>query len=94
MTEIAKKVKNESQNFEAKMKTEKDHAEGKPSSETLNKAKVKVRDALTSKILKVFFCFHDHLHNLLAIFLLLVPGFFPYFHKNRAIMDCLVRKRE
>jgi hypothetical protein len=30
---------------EAKIKTE--HAEGKPSSETLNKAKVKVRDALT-----------------------------------------------
>ncbi|MGB7956626.1 MAG: hypothetical protein WCF23_21850 [Candidatus Nitrosopolaris sp.] len=47
MTEIAKKVKNESQDAEAKMKTEEDHAEGKPSSETLNKAKVKVRDALT-----------------------------------------------
>lgn len=27
--------------------TEEEHAEGKPSSETLNKAKVKVRDALT-----------------------------------------------
>jgi hypothetical protein len=47
MTDIAKKVKNTSQDFEAKMKTEKDHAEGKPSSETINKAKVKVRDALT-----------------------------------------------
>ena len=47
MTEIAKKVKNESQDLEAKMKTEKDHAEGKPNSETLNKAKVKVRDSLT-----------------------------------------------
>ena len=45
MTDIAKKVKNITQDAEAK--TEKDHAEGKPSSETLNKAKVKVRDALT-----------------------------------------------
>jgi hypothetical protein len=35
------------QDVEAKMKTEEEHAEGKPSSETLNKAKVKVRDALT-----------------------------------------------
>jgi hypothetical protein len=32
---------------EAKAQTSKDHAEGKPSSETVNKAKVKVRDALT-----------------------------------------------
>ena len=47
MTDTAKKVKNITQDAEAKMKTEKDHAEGKPSSETLNKAKVKVRDALT-----------------------------------------------
>ena len=47
MTDVAKKVKNVSQDFEAKMKTEKDHLEGKPSSETLNKAKVKTRDALT-----------------------------------------------
>ncbi len=47
MTDIAKKLKNASQDAEAKMKTEEDHAEGKPSSETLNKAKVKVRDALT-----------------------------------------------
>jgi hypothetical protein len=31
------------QDIEAKLKTEKDHAEGKPSSETLNKMK----DALT-----------------------------------------------
>jgi hypothetical protein len=44
---MTNKVKNESQDLEAKMKTEKDHAEGKPSSETLNKAKIKVRDALT-----------------------------------------------
>ncbi|HEY7081326.1 MAG TPA: hypothetical protein VH500_16635 [Nitrososphaeraceae archaeon] len=47
MTDIAKKVKNAEQDAEAKIQTEKDHAEGKPSSETLNKAKVKVRDALT-----------------------------------------------
>jgi hypothetical protein len=47
MTDIAKKIKNKSQDFESKMKTEKEHAEGKPSSEKINKAKVKVRDALT-----------------------------------------------
>jgi len=47
MTDIAKKVKNAEQDVEAKIQTEKDHAEGKPSSEMLNKAKVKVRDALT-----------------------------------------------
>jgi hypothetical protein len=47
MTDIAKKMKNASQDFEAKIKTEKDHLEGKPSSEKLNKAKVKTRDALT-----------------------------------------------
>jgi hypothetical protein len=37
------------------MKTEKDHAEGKPSSETLNKAKVKTEDALTWSIKFPFF---------------------------------------
>ena len=47
MTDIAKKVKNAEQDAEAKIQTEKDHAEGNPSSETLNKAKVKVKDALT-----------------------------------------------
>jgi hypothetical protein len=47
MTDTAKKIKNAGQDFEAKVKTEQDHAEGKPSSETLNKAKVKARDALT-----------------------------------------------
>ena len=46
MTDPVKKVKDASQDAEAKMKRE-DHAEGKPSSETLNKAKVKVKDALT-----------------------------------------------
>jgi hypothetical protein len=47
MTDPVKKAKNASQDAEAKMKTSEDHAEGKPSSETLNKAKVKARDALT-----------------------------------------------
>jgi hypothetical protein len=47
MTDIAKKVKNATQDTEAKIKTEEEHAQGKPSSETVNKAKVKVRDALT-----------------------------------------------
>ena len=47
MTDIAKKVKNATQDVEAKINTEEDHAKGKPSSETVNKAKVKVRDALT-----------------------------------------------
>jgi hypothetical protein len=42
MTDIEKNVKNASQDLEAKINTEEDHAEGKPSSETLNKAKVKV----------------------------------------------------
>ena len=46
MTDIAKKLKNASQDAEAKIKTEEDHTQGKPSSETLNKAKVKVRGAL------------------------------------------------
>jgi hypothetical protein len=40
MTDVAKKVKNASQDFEAKIKTEKDYLEDKPSSETLNKAKI------------------------------------------------------
>ena len=47
MTDPVKKVKDASQDVEAKAKTSEDHAKGKPSSETLNKAKVKVRDALT-----------------------------------------------
>jgi hypothetical protein len=42
-----KKAKNAEQDAEAKAKTAKDHAEGKPSSETLNKAKTKIKDALT-----------------------------------------------
>lgn len=46
MTDVVKEAKKVEQDMEAKAKTAKDHAEGKPSSETLNKAKVKVRDAL------------------------------------------------
>jgi hypothetical protein len=50
MTDIdnsVKKMKNAEQDVEAKAETTKDHAEGKPSSETLNKAKNKIEDALT-----------------------------------------------
>ena len=46
MTDFVKDAKKAAQDLEAKAKTAKDHVEGKPSSETLNKAKVKVRDAL------------------------------------------------
>ena len=45
--DAAKKMKNTQQDVEAKAETTEDHAEGKPSSETLNKAKEKVKDALT-----------------------------------------------
>jgi hypothetical protein len=45
MTDIRKDLKNLGQNIEAKAETGKDHAEGKPSSETLNRAKIKTRDA-------------------------------------------------
>ncbi|MGB7557028.1 MAG: hypothetical protein WBM37_00790 [Nitrososphaeraceae archaeon] len=47
MTDPVKKIKDASQDVEAKVKTSVDHAKGKPSSETLNKAKVKVKDAFT-----------------------------------------------
>ena len=50
MTDIdnsVKKMKNAEQDLDAKAETTKDHAEGKPSSETLNKAKNKIEDALT-----------------------------------------------
>ena len=40
-----KKMKNAEQDINAKAMTMEDHAESKPSSETLNKAKEKVRDA-------------------------------------------------
>ncbi|AIF82411.1 hypothetical protein NTE_00329 [Candidatus Nitrososphaera evergladensis SR1] len=46
MTDPVKDAKKAVQDAEAKIKTDVDHAKGKPSSETLNKAKVKVKDAL------------------------------------------------
>ena len=46
MTDFVKEAKKATQDAEAKFKTDIDHAKGKPSSETLNKAKIKVRDAL------------------------------------------------
>ena len=45
--DATKKIKNTQQDFNAKAETEQDHAEGKPSSETLNKAKEKVKDAFS-----------------------------------------------
>ena len=45
MTDIKKDMKNAAQNIEAKGETAKDHLEGKPSSETLNRAKIKTEDA-------------------------------------------------
>jgi hypothetical protein len=47
MTDIAKEAKIQNKMLEQKTKTGKDHAEEKPSSETLNQAKVKTEDALT-----------------------------------------------
>ena len=50
MTDVddsVKKMKKTEQDLEAKAETTEDHAEGKPSSETLNKAKTKIKDALT-----------------------------------------------
>jgi DNA-directed RNA polymerase alpha subunit len=41
MTDPVKKVKNASQDVEAKIQTSKDHAKGKPSSETVNKGEGK-----------------------------------------------------
>jgi hypothetical protein len=45
--DATKKIKNTQQDSKANAETTEDHAEGKPSSETLNKAKEKVKDALT-----------------------------------------------
>ena len=42
-----KKMKDAEQDIDAKAQTTKDHAEGKPSSETLNKAKEKVKDTFS-----------------------------------------------
>ncbi len=47
LDDAAKKLKNSQQDFNAKAETTGDHAEGKPSSETLNKAKEKVKDAFS-----------------------------------------------
>jgi hypothetical protein len=47
LDDAAKKMKNSQQDFSAKSETTADHAEGKPSSETLNKAKEKVKDAFS-----------------------------------------------
>ena len=44
--DIQKDAKNAGQNLEAKAETAKDHAEGKPSSETLNRAEVKAKDVV------------------------------------------------
>jgi hypothetical protein len=44
--DAAKKLKNSQQDAKAEAETAQDHAEGKPSSENLNKAKEKVKDAL------------------------------------------------
>ncbi len=51
--DATKKMKNAQQDYNAKAETEQDHAEGKPSSETLNKAKEKVKDAFSW----IFFAF-------------------------------------
>jgi len=45
--DTTKKMKNAEQDARAKAQTTEDHAEGKPSSETLNKAKEKVKDAFS-----------------------------------------------
>lgn len=46
MTDIKKEIKNAGHDLEAKAQTTKDRTEGKPSSETLNKAKVKGDDVV------------------------------------------------
>ena len=45
MVDLKKDMKNMEQDARAKAKTAEDHMEGKPSSETWNKAKVKAGDA-------------------------------------------------
>jgi hypothetical protein len=42
-----KKMKGAEQDVDAKAQTMEDHAEGKPSSETLNKAKEKIKDTFS-----------------------------------------------
>jgi len=46
MTDFVKDAKKVAQDIEAKFKTDMDHARGKPSSESLNRAKIKIKDAL------------------------------------------------
>lgn len=46
MEDIKKVIKNAGQDLEAKVQTISDHAEGKPSSETLNKIKIKIDDVV------------------------------------------------
>lgn len=45
---LKRDLKNVSQDIEAKAKTAQDKAEGKPASETWNKAKIKARDVADS----------------------------------------------
>jgi ribosomal protein S21 len=47
LDDAAKKLKNSQQDAKAEAETAQDHAEGKPSSENLNKAKEKVKDAFS-----------------------------------------------
>jgi len=47
LDDAAKKLKNSQQDAKAEAETAQDHAEGKPISETLNKAKEKVKDAFS-----------------------------------------------
>lgn len=47
LDDAAKKMKNSQQDAKAEAETAQDHAEGKPSSENLNKAKEKVKDAFS-----------------------------------------------
>jgi hypothetical protein len=44
MTDLRKKLKNAASDAEAETRISEDHAEGKPSSEMLNNAKVRVRE--------------------------------------------------
>ena len=46
MTDFVKDAKKAAQNIEAKVRTDIDHAKGKPRSETLKRAKIKIKDAL------------------------------------------------
>jgi hypothetical protein len=45
MTDIEKRLKNAGQDAQAKAQSAKEHMEGKPSSETFNKAKIKAQNA-------------------------------------------------